>query len=190
MNQTLKIDQALNHATGFYKNAHHLMELCDSKTAGKELTPVAAVNLCFGCEILLKVIIYQNSGIAPLGGHNLGLVFETHLTTDLQDRLAKLFKELNAQNKAQSHLSEAVKIPVDAFRATNGATAKQEPDPANDDLTSFLKYQGITFLGYRRGMFDWRGHIEHPREEPFYFNFQAMDAFYQALDRVYNTESV
>lgn len=190
MEQTLEVDQAISHAKGFYKTAHYLMEHCNSETEEKEFAPVAAVNLCLGCEILLKTITYKRSGISPLSGHNLGLVFENHLSIELQNHLAKLFKEINTKNKEQNRLSEAIKIPQAAFQATNGEATKDKTSSPDDNLICFLKYQGLTFLGYRRGMFDWRGHIEHPCGEPFYFNFKAMDAFYQALEKVYNSEKV
>lgn len=166
-------------AVGFYENGISLARKINDQIGNKafEIAPVAAVNISFATELLLKLLYHLESN-----------------KTIHEHRLDKIFKSLDKniqQEIEEKYLNNKLLSPNDIYpikfsfntEINNIKDQENEYDVANLTLENLLKV-------HSNGFINWRYLYEV--EDKYYnyeFNFNLMNEFIKALLYIINKKS-
>lgn len=167
INQNLQYFTAL----GFYKNGISLAKKIFEETGNNaiEIAPVAAVNISFAAELLLK-LIYHIDTKKTIREHKLDKIFKS-LDKNLQQEIEKKYVEnkLNSKNDFKS-----IKL------AFNTEENNPEDQVDNFDIKN-LKLNDLLNI-HSDGFIKWRYAYEVENEYYSYeFNFNLMNEFIKGL---------
>lgn len=158
-------------ALGFYKNGISQAKNITKEKGNKifEIAPVAAVNLSFAAELLLK-LIYHLDTQKRIHTHELNKIFSC-LDVSRRREIENKYNEykLNTSNKLQP-----IKLSFNT-NVNNPEDRKNKNDITNLSLIEFLKL-------HSNGFEKWR--YVYEIEEQYYsyeFNFNLMNEFIKAL---------
>ena len=170
--ESIVIKNILFHsAIGFYENGISLAKTINKELGNKsfEIAPVAAVNLSFATELLLKLLYNLETG-KKIHDHKLGKIFLL-----LSDNLQKEIEHRYQENILTSN-NEILPIKL-SFNTENNNPLDQidEFDIGNLTLKNILKIHSDGFLKWR---------YAYEVKELYYsyeFNFNLMNEFIKAL---------
>jgi len=171
--KNLKINQNLQYfsALGFYENGISLVKMISENTGNKalEIAPVAAVNVSFAAELLLKLICHLDT-TKTIHEHKLNKIFQS-LDKDLQQEIEKKYNE----NKLDS--TNDLKTIKLAF---NTEENNPEDQTSNFDINDLVLDDLLNI--HSEGFVKWRYAYEVENKYYSYeFNFNLMNEFIKAL---------
>lgn len=158
-------------ALGFYENGIALAKKINIEAGNKsfEIAPVAAVNMSFAAELLLK-LLYHLDNNKEKGGHKLDEIFYS-----LDDNLQKEIEDIYNKNKLNSK-NDIYPIKL-SFNTENNNPQDQidQFDIGNLTLGRLLKIHSDGFVKWR---------YAYEIKDQYYnyeFNFNLMNEFIKAL---------
>lgn len=172
------INMQLLAAKGFYANGLELSKKFHLSMRNEcfEIAPVAAVNMSFAAELLLKVL-YNLESQKSIKGHTLGKIFNS-LSAKLQRKIEDLYMENKRNSKKEVH---AIKLVFNA-NYFNEKLKEDENDIENLNLQSLFR---IHSDGFER----WR-YIYEKKDctYDYEFNFNLMNEFIKSLLSIINED--
>lgn len=171
MESTINQTMLLHSAKGFYENGIKLAKTLNTNLGVKafEIAPVAAVNISFAAELLLK-LLYHLVNNKVIIGHRLDKLFYS-----LDHNLRKQIEDRYNKNKVE------FKNDIYPIKLSFNTVNKNPYDQINEFDIGNLKLKNLLKI-HSDGFVKWRYAFDV--EEKYYsyeFNFNLMNEFIKAL---------